>query len=92
MLYHRAEDGRHNRRVHRAYRGYFRATSFLDDVLDVTIGVKKLGRSSLTFAIVADCGGQHRLTVTLIMCWMEGRTAAPWPEEMRAKPAAFMAG
>ena len=70
----------------------FRAPSFLDDVLDVSIEVKKLGRSSLTFEIVAACQSQHRLTVTLIMCWMEGRNAAPWPDEMRSKLAAFMAG
>ena len=69
----------------------FRAPSFLDDVLEVKVEVKKLGRSSLTFEIVAHCAGQHRLTVTLIMCWMEGRSAAPWPDAMRARLAAFMA-
>jgi 4-hydroxybenzoyl-CoA thioesterase len=63
----------------------FRAPSYLDDVLDVSVEVKKLGRSSLTFEIVASCGGQHRLTVLLVMCWMDGMAAAPWPKAMRAK-------
>ena len=70
----------------------FRAVSYLDDVLDVTLEVKKLGRASLTFEIVGSCNGQHRLTAMLILCWMEGMKAAPWPEDMRAKLVAFMAG
>lgn len=69
----------------------FRAVSYLDDVLDVTLEVKKLGRSSLTFEIVAACKGKHRLTANMIVCWMSGLSAAPWPEDMRANLVAFMA-
>ena len=70
----------------------FRNPSRLDDVLDVTLEVTKIGRASLTVRIVAACAGQHRLTAMMVRCWMEGMKAAPWPEEMRVKLADFMAG
>ena len=70
----------------------FRNPSRLDDVLDVTLEVTKIGRASLTVRIVAACAGQHRLTAMMVLCWMEGMKAAPWPEEMRVKLADFMAG
>ena len=70
----------------------FRNPSRLDDVLDVTLEVTKIGRASLTVRIVAACAGQHRLTAMMVLCWMEGMKATPWPEEMRVKLADFMAG
>jgi len=70
----------------------FRAVSYLDDVLDVTIKVQKIGRSSLTLQIVAACQGQHRLTANMVLCWMENRKSAAWPADMRAKLTAFMQG
>lgn len=68
----------------------FRAVSYLDDILDVTLGIVKLGRSSLTVQIVAAYHGQHRLTATMVLCWMEDRKAAPWPDAMRARLSEFM--
>ena len=70
----------------------FRNPSRLDDVLDVTLEVTKIGRASLTVRIVAACAGQHRLTAMMVLCWMEGMKAAPWPEEIRGKLADFMTG
>ena len=69
----------------------FRAVSYLDDVLDVTLEIKKIGRSSITVEIIAACHGETRLTTTMVLCWMDGPRSAPWPDEMRAKLQAFMA-
>ncbi len=38
----------------------FRAPSRLGERLDFTLGVTRLGRASVTFAIAAACAGQHR--------------------------------
>ena len=69
----------------------FTAVSYLGDVLDVTLQITKLGRASLTFQIIGTCNGQTRLTVNLVMCWMQGKSASPWPEDMRATLQTFMA-
>lgn len=72
----------------------FRAPSRLGDVLEVTLEVLRLGTSSLTVEIVAKGEGQHRLTATATLVWAQEVAgvfgAQPWPEEMRAKMAAFM--
>ena len=68
----------------------FRNPSRLGDVLDVTLQIKKIGRSSLVVEIAATCLGEHRLTVALTLCWMSGMAAAPWPDAMRAKLQAHM--
>ena len=72
----------------------FKAPSRLGDVLEVTLGIKRLGGSSVTFEIVAMCEGQHRLTATLTLVWVKEvggvLGAQPWTEAMRARMAAYL--
>ena len=70
----------------------FRNPSYLGDVLDVTLQITKLGRSSATVEIVARCQQQHRLTATITLVWVDNLKPAPWPTDMRGKLADFMAG
>lgn len=73
----------------------FRAPSRLGDVLDVTLGVVRLGGTSVTVAIVAQGEGQVRLVATITLVWVKAKGGVPvpqaWPEAMRAKLAAFVA-
>ena len=66
----------------------FRAPSRLGEVLDWTLGVTRLGRSSVTFGIGATGGGEVRLEAALTLVWIgPGGRSAPWPEEIRARIA-----
>jgi 4-hydroxybenzoyl-CoA thioesterase len=66
----------------------FRAPSRLGEVLDWTLEVTRMGRSSVTFAVSAAGAGTLRLTATLTLVWIgPGGRAAPWPEEIRAQIA-----
>lgn len=70
----------------------FHAPSRLGEVLEVTLAVTALGRSSLGVEIRALCGGEARLTARLTLVRVveaEGIRPDPWPEEMRARLAAF---
>ena len=63
----------------------FRNPSYLGDVLDVTLGITRLGGSSATVEIIARCQSEHRLTATLTLVWVENLKPARWPDAMRLK-------
>ena len=67
----------------------FRAPSRLGDMLEVTLGVLRLGGSSVTVEIVAKGLGQVRLVATITLVWVKAveGVIAPraWPEAMKAK-------
>ena len=71
----------------------FRAPSRLGDVLDVTLGVVRLGGSSVTVQVVAMGAGQLRLTAVITLVWMKAVAGVPtpqrWPDAMRARLSAF---
>jgi len=69
----------------------FVAPSRLGEVLEFTLDVEHIGRSSMRLVQRANAGGQVKLQVTLTLVWVErdGR-AAPWPEGIRQKLTAFM--
>ena len=67
----------------------FTAPSYLGDVLDWQLTVARLGRSSVTFHLVAGCGGEQRLTARPVLVWLSPeRRPAPWPETIRPRLAA----
>ena len=69
----------------------FRAPSRLGDVLDWTLVAERLGGSSVTFRLTANCDGAQRLTARLTQVWLsaEGRPAR-WPDHIRAALAAHL--
>lgn len=64
----------------------FRAPSRLGDRLDFTLTVGRVGRTSVTLAIIAAAGDEIRLSATLTLVWVgaDGRPA-PWPDDMRTR-------
>jgi 4-hydroxybenzoyl-CoA thioesterase len=66
----------------------FRIPSRLGEVLDWTLEVTRVGRSSVTFAVTAAQGPEQRLTATLTIVWIgsDGRSA-PWPPAIRTRIA-----
>ncbi|WP_313352396.1 thioesterase family protein [Paracoccus sp. (in: a-proteobacteria)] len=69
----------------------FQAVSRLGEMLEFTLEVQHVGRSSARLAQRATAGGQVKLQCTSTLVWVtpDGR-AAPWPEEIRQKMIAFM--
>jgi acyl-CoA thioesterase FadM len=52
-----------------------------------------VGGASVTFAISADCKGQHRFALDLTLVWVtHGGKATPWPDAIRARLAAHLKG
>ena len=74
----------------------FKAPSRLGDVLDVTLGVVRLGRSSVTFELVATGEAQVRLVASITLVWVQELAGVlgpqAWPDAMRAKLALYLAG
>jgi 4-hydroxybenzoyl-CoA thioesterase len=71
----------------------FRAPSRLGDRLDFALDVTRVGGASVTFAISADCKGQHRFALDLTLVWVtHGGKATPWPDAIRARLAAHLKG
>ena len=70
----------------------FHAPSRLEDRLDWSLSVARLGRSSCALEHRVACAGQARLTArqTIVLVG-EAMTATPWPDELRACMAAFAA-
>lgn len=62
----------------------FRTPSRLGEVIRFTLTVREVGRSSLTLALSADCGGEHRFRSDHVLVWVAGGRAASWPDDMRA--------
>ncbi|MFN0114729.1 MAG: acyl-CoA thioesterase [Paracoccaceae bacterium] len=64
----------------------FRAPSRLGEVLDWALTVRRVGRSSVSFAVAAHGGGALRLEGTLVVVWVgAGGRAEAWPEEIAVK-------
>jgi 4-hydroxybenzoyl-CoA thioesterase len=66
----------------------FRVPSRLGEVLDWTLDVRRVGRSSVTFGISATGGDKERLRAVLTLVWIAQKgLSAPWPDEIRARIA-----
>lgn len=67
----------------------FRAPSRLGDVLEVTLGIVRLGGSSVTFEIIGACEGQVRLVVRITLVWVKEVDGVlgprAWPEDMKTR-------
>jgi len=70
----------------------FLAPSILNEVLEFELAITAMGRSSLTFYIVARCGDEERLRATLkvAMISMDTRRAIPIDDKWRGMFAPFM--
>lgn len=68
----------------------FHAPSRLEDRLEWTLEVARLGRSSCTLAHGVACAGQPRLSARQTIVFVAGEMrATPWPDGLRARLAAF---
>jgi 4-hydroxybenzoyl-CoA thioesterase len=63
----------------------FRAPSRLGERLEFALRVEKVGNTSVGLRIAARCGGQLRLEADLVLVWVQGGAARPWPRETRAR-------
>lgn len=70
----------------------FFAPSRLGDKVLFSLEVEKIGRSSVGVVIEGRGGEELRLRVRLTLVWIDGMKAAAWPEEMRARLAAYKEG
>ena len=69
----------------------FKAPSRLGDIVDFTLTVVRVGRSSADLRIVATKDGEVRLTNNNRLVWIGAdRRPAPWPEHLRAKLTAAL--
>lgn len=71
----------------------FTAPSRLGEVVEITLNVRKVGRSSLDLEFVAEGAGQKRFVAssTLVHVGQGGRPAA-WPERVKAILQAELGG
>lgn len=71
----------------------FHAPSRLADVLQFSLTVNRLGRSSATLSIECHCGSEHRFscTATVVYFGLDTGKAAPWPDAPRAKMQTYLA-
>lgn len=70
----------------------FKSPSELGDVIDFTLVVEHLGRSSCRVRVVGASDGQERLTARLTIAFasMTDRKARAWPEAIKDRIAAFL--
>jgi 4-hydroxybenzoyl-CoA thioesterase len=69
----------------------FHHPSRLGEVLDFRLEIARLGTSSITFGITAWEQGINRFTCALTLVWVSPQLRAePWPDDLRARLAAFM--
>ncbi len=71
----------------------FMAPSLLNDDLRFELTVAKLGKSSVTLAVKAACGDEHRLDARIVIAQvsLETMRAVPIAPELRAEMARFVA-
>ncbi|MGY9047900.1 hypothetical protein P775_13100 [Puniceibacterium antarcticum] len=64
----------------------FQNPSRLEDWLDLSLAVKRLGRASVSFDITCVCKSQARFNceATVVYASLVGAKAAPWPDALRA--------
>lgn len=65
----------------------FLKPSHLGDILDLKLGVLKVGRTSVDLQTRFMCGEELRWTVkqTLVLIDMKAERPVPWPDDLRAK-------
>jgi len=61
----------------------FTAISRHGDWLDFTLQPTRLGRSSFTFTLSAECEGETRLEARLVLVHVHEFAAAAWPQPVR---------
>jgi 4-hydroxybenzoyl-CoA thioesterase len=71
----------------------FRAPSRHGDMLTISLGSERLGRSSLGLSIVGTCDGETRFESTSTLVFVD-RSGKPtrWPEAVRDKLNAYVKG
>ena len=69
----------------------FKVPSRMGDVIDLTLMVERIGRSSLGIAIICHRDGVERLRARMVTAMMslESRTAVPLPAALRDKLEAY---
>ena len=69
----------------------FKIPSRMGDVIDLTLLVEKIGRSSLGIAIVCHKDGMERLRAHMVTAMMslESKQAVPLPQDLRDKIEAY---
>jgi 4-hydroxybenzoyl-CoA thioesterase len=70
----------------------FLAPSRLEDWLDLSLSVKRLGRSSAHFSLSCHCADETRFTgeATVVYAQPSRGQSAPWPEAIRQGMAPFL--
>lgn len=70
----------------------FHSPSELGDVIDFTLVIEHLGRSSCRLRINGSVGARERLTARLTIAYvsLKERKARSWPEELRSRMDAFL--
>jgi 4-hydroxybenzoyl-CoA thioesterase len=70
----------------------FPAPSRLGEVLDFTLQLSRLGRSSASTVIEARCGGELRVVATSVLVFVAGDAMRPtaWPVRQRAEMSRFL--
>lgn len=70
----------------------FHAPSRLEDMLEFSLTLQRIGSSSATIQILCHCGGQHRFTctATLVYARLETGGSEPWPDTARAAMARYL--
>jgi len=70
----------------------FMAPSRLGDKVLFSLGVEKVGRSSLGVIIEGRMGEELRMRAKITLVWVAGMRPASWPEEMRARLVGYQEG
>jgi 4-hydroxybenzoyl-CoA thioesterase len=70
----------------------FVQVSRLEDLLEFSLMIERLGESSCRLKIQAHCHGELRIDVrqTIVFVDMAAMSPAPWPDALRAKMEPFM--
>lgn len=68
----------------------FLAPSRLGEKVLFELTVARLGGASAEMQITARLGAEQRLRAQLVLVWVAGLKAAPWPADMRDRIEAFM--
>ncbi len=70
----------------------FHKPSRLGDWLDFSLSIKRLGRSSATFAIICASDGEIRFSCTSTVVYADTTegASAPWPDAVRERMSRYM--
>jgi 4-hydroxybenzoyl-CoA thioesterase len=67
----------------------FVAPSRLGDKVLFSLRISQLGSRSAAFELEAAADGERRMRATITLVWTAGHRSAPWPDEVRARMAAY---